>query len=156
MNWAVCNNSVCIQKRSLDIGAVIESIAHVELCYLRAFINDTNVIKCAPGHYLDSSHVREFEDDTCKYHRLGGNREGRDYSLKSLSRCGYSQNGYSFCDVHEGDEVFTKSLEIVKEFWKEKPNCHIDAPYGCLSARNKAGFWTVQAVQYEYRHFRFL
>jgi|LauGreDrversion4_2_1035121.scaffolds.fasta_scaffold1077896_2 hypothetical protein len=81
---------------------------------------------------------------------------GSEYSHLSKSECGYSKAGRSFCKVLEGDEMFTKSLQIVFDFWKSKPNCHIDDPYGCFDAINKTGYWTTIGSEYELHHSVFL
>lgn len=114
--WGMCNNGQCIQKRSLKVGEVIESEFHKELCYTRASFKQANgVYQCAAGLYLDRSHVRKNANDTCKYHRLGGN-DGSEF-IGEPSACGYSKHGIAFCDVKEGDEVYLRTLQIVADYW---------------------------------------
>jgi hypothetical protein len=69
-----------------------------------------------------------------------------------MSRCGYSQYGRAFCSVKEGDEAYTRTLMLVKKFWDEKPNCHVDSPYGCDHAAEKEGYWTSRGSLYESTH----
>lgn len=87
----------------------IESEYHAELCYHRSFREIKGRFYCAPGHFLDSSHVRTKYQDTCNYHRLGGD-DDENLTFNSKSKCGYSRSGRSFCDILEGDEAYTRTL----------------------------------------------
>jgi hypothetical protein len=159
VNWGLCNNSICVLKRSLNISAPIESPQHVDLCYHRAyrehFVTGFPAYKCAPGDYLDSSHVRSHANATCTYHQLG-NHGHNTSSFLSKSQCGYSRLGHAFCDYMEGDELHSRTLAIVADFWKQKPNCHVNNAFGCDHAESTPGYWTARGIHYEIKHARYL
>jgi hypothetical protein len=76
--------------------------------------------------------------------------------LESESKCGYSKNGYSFCPIKEGDEAFTKTLQLTRKFWDNSPKCHISNPFGCSNAKKTTGVWTAMTANYEFDNYMLL
>lgn len=110
---------------------------------------------CHPGDYLDSTHVRLDYDDDCYYHRLGKGGDDKPTYL-SKSKCGYSRSGRSFCEIKEGDETYTRTLGLVRDFWAAKPQCHINAPFSCDKAKSINGYYTTQGSAIELRISKYI
>ncbi|CDW88191.1 UNKNOWN [Stylonychia lemnae] len=151
VNWGVCNKGTCYQRRSLNASAEIEGPKYRDVCYnFYAVTEEDGKTYCSPGPYLNNSHVCKNIDDKCYYFRLG-NEEGTSHTVTESAdcQCGYGQKGNAYCPFKEGDEQFTKTLDLAYNFWIRKPKCHISNPPGCQEAKNTKGYYTIVGSRLE-------
>ncbi len=155
-NNGLCYKGVCTRKRSLSVPTELENAGQIELCYNRYARSDQDgKIKCAYGWFIDSSHARRFTDSqVCKYFRLGA--KSQDEQNLKPAVCGHSQMGQSYCPLREGDEAFTRTFQLIKDYRNVFNECHYLSQHTCPKALNTPGVWAADASEYELRHYAYL